>query len=347
MKRPNEDFDLVAAITAVEKGDREAFRELCKDKNGKPLPSYELLGSLTRGILAPAPGSVFVVGDFASIEARGLLWLANDFENLEEYRRKDEADERHPDGKDPTVPDTYQTLAGDSIFGKDPVTVSKKERGGGKIGVLACGYGGGAGAVDRMALPLGVDLAAINKTPQDIVDAYRAKHPLVKAFWYACDDAFRTVLVSRRTTVVRVNALRFEKHPDCVKIIMPSGRAITYMNARLEKDERSFHQSGTSIVYDKALRKKVVAARTHGSRIAQNITEGFCRDILVDAMLRADDAGAPISFHVHDEIILEVPAEHGEGWRDWLQTSMRQVPEWAARMPIFSVPEIMKSHYGK
>lgn len=346
MKRPNEDFDLVAAITAVENGDREAFVALCKDKKGKPLPPYELLGSLTRGILAPAPGNVFVVGDFASIEARGLLWLAGDFENLEEYRRKDEADERHPDGKDPTVPDTYQTLAGDSIFGKDPITVSKKERGGGKVGVLACGYGGGAGAVERMALPLGVDLAAIGKVPQDIVDAFRTKYHRVKSFWYECDNAFRQVLISRRSTVCRVNALTFEKHADCVKIIMPSGRALTYMNARLEKDGRSFHPSGTSIVYDKALRKKIVAARTHGSRIAQNCTEGFCRDILAEAMLRADDAGAPIPFHVHDELILEVAEQYGEQWRGWLQTDMRRVPTWAPRMPIFSKPEIMV-RYGK
>lgn len=484
MKRPNEDFDLVAAITAIETEDREAFVALCKDVKGNTLPVYELLGSLTRGILAPAPGNTFVVGDFASIEARGLLWLAGDMAGLEEYRRKDEADERHPDGKDPTVPDTYQTLAGDSIFGKDPVTVSKKERGGGKIGILAClaegtpvltdsgwkaieqvnvsdkvwdgvewvnheglefrgvkqcqevdgvwmtndhnvltssgwisagdllqsekllqsaralgssslqvinvapphgeslptrkpakvitantydlknagprnrfqagglivhncGFGGGAGAVERMALPLGVDLAAIGKTPQDIVDAFRTKYGKVKAFWYACDDAFRQVLTSRRTSTCTVNKIIFEKHPDCVRIIMPSGRPITYMNARLEKDEKSFHPSGTSIVYDKALRKKVVAARTHGARIAQNITEGFCRDLLCDVMLRCDDAGAPIAFHVHDEVILEVAAPESEAWRERLQTIMRATPAWAVGMPIFSKPEIMRNHYGK
>lgn len=347
MKRPNEDFDLAAAIAAVESEDRDAFLALCRDKNGKALPPYELLGSLTRGILAPAPGSVFVVGDFASIEARGLLWLAGDFEGLEEYRRKDEADERHPDGKDPTVPDTYQIVAGQSIFGKDPVTVTKRERGGGKISVLACGYGGSDGAVERMALPLGVDLAAIGKTPRDIVNAYRSKYWKVKNSWYAVDDAFRTVLTSRRTSTVKVGPLTFRKHTDRVEMLLPSGRAITYLNARLEKDGGSFHSSGTSIVYDKALRKKVVACRTHGAKIIQNATEGFCRDILVEAMLRADAAGAPIAFHVHDELILEVPKQHGEQWRDWLQMSMRQVPTWAERMPIFSTPEIMTAHYGK
>lgn len=342
MKRPDENFDIEAATEAVKSGDKAKFMELCKDQ-----PPYELLGSLTRGILTPAPGSVYVVGDFASIEARALLWLAGDEEGLEEYRRKDAADEAHPEGKDPNVPDTYQTLAGDSIFGKDPITVTKKERGGGKIGILACGYGGGAGAVERMALPLGVDLAAINKTPQDIVDAFRSKYPKVKAYWYECDNAFRTVLMSRRTTVVKVGRVTFRKLADRVEIVLPSGRAITYMNARLEKDERSFHQSGTSITYDKALRKKVVPCRTHGAKIVENIVQGFCRDLLADVMLRVDDAGAPIAFHVHDEDILEVMAEHGDAWRDWLQTCMRTAPEWAQGMPVFSKPEVMKERYGK
>lgn len=342
MKRPDENFDIEAATEAVKTGDKAKFLELCKDQ-----PPYELLGSLTRGILTPAPGSVYVVGDFASVEARALLWLAGDEEGLEEYRRKDAADEAHPDGKDPTVPDTYQTLAGDSIFGKDPITVTKKERGGGKIGILACGYGGGANAVERMALPLGVDLAAINKTPQDIVDAFRTKYPKVKAYWYECDNAFRTVLTSRRTSVVQVGRVTFKKLADRVEIILPSGRAITYMNARLETDPRSFHHSGTSITYDKALRKKVVACRTHGAKLVENIVQGFCRDLLADVMLRVDDAGAPIAFHVHDEDILEVIAEHGEAWREWLQVCMRTAPEWAQGMPVFSKPEVMHERYGK
>ncbi len=341
MKRPSEDFDLVAATNAVKVGDRAKFLELCKNQ-----PPYELLGSLIRGILSPEPGNAYVVGDFASVEARALLYLAGDEEGLEEYRRKDIADEKHPDGKDPTVPDTYQTLAG-YLFNKDPVTVSKKERGGGKIGVLACGYGGSVGAVERMALPLGIDLAAVGKSPKDVVDAFRGKYPKVKAFWYECESAFRTVLMSRRTTTARVGKIIFKKLDDRVEIVLPSGRAITYMNARLETDPKSFHQTGTSIVYDKALRKKVVACITHGAKIAENIVQGFCRDLLADVMLRVDEAGAPIAFHVHDEDVLEVVIEHAEGWRDWLEKCMRTAPPWAQGMPVFSKPEVMWERYGK
>jgi DNA polymerase len=216
----------------------------------------------------------------------------------------------------------------------------------GGLVVHNCGYGGSDGAVERMALPLGVDFAAIGKTPHDIVVAYRAKYWKVKKFWYAVDDAFRTVLTSRRTSTVKVGPLTFRKHADRVEMILPSGRAITYLNARLETDGASFHSSGTSIVYDKALRKKVVACRTHGAKIVQNATEGFCRDLLAYVMLKARAAGAPIAFHVHDEMILEVLEQLGDQWRLWLQGAMRQGPEWAEGMPLFSLPTCM-ARYGK
>lgn len=340
MKRPSEDFDLPAAITAVESKDKEKFLELCKDE-----PPYELLGSLVRGVLTPAPGNVFVVGDFASVEARGVLWLAGDEEGLMEYRRKDEADEKHPDGKDPTVPDSYQILAGDSIFGCNPISVTKKQRGAGKIGQLACGFGGGANAVDRMAAPLGVDLAAVGKTSQDIVDAFRAKYPKVKNIWYECQRAFSTILQSNRTTVMDVGRLKFVKYNDRVELILPSGRPITYWNARMERDPYDNYGQQV-IVYDNAVRGKTLKRRTYGGKIYENAVQGFCRDLLADVLVRTDKAGAPIAFHVHDEAVLEVATQHGEAWRGWLQTCMRAAPSWAQGMPVFATPELMV-RYGK
>lgn len=343
MKRPNEDLDLPAAIAAIERRDKAAFLALCKDKDGKTLPPYELLGSLVRGVLTPAPGHTFVVGDFASVEARAVLWLAGDEEGLAEYRRKDAADEAHPKGKDPTVPDSYQNLAG-FLFNKDPVTVSKKERGGGKIGILACGFGGGPNAVDRMAIPAGVDLAAVGKSSQDVVDAYRGKYPKVRAFWYECERAFKTVLMSRRTTVQKVGRIIFKKLDDRVQIILPSGRPINYMNARIDSDPYS--KDYGSIIYDNAVRGKTIKRKTYGGKIVENIVQAFCRDLLANVMLQCADAGAAIPFHVHDEVILEMLTEVAPAWRDWLKTVMRTPPDWAKGMPVFSLPELMV-RYGK
>jgi len=344
LKRPDEDsFDLQAAIAAIERKDRETFRALCTGKDGIQHPPYELLGSLVRGMLIPAPGNAYVVGDFSSVEARGLLYLAGDEAGLDVYRKKDKADDAHPKGKDPSVPDPYQILAG-QIFKKTPIEVTKKERGGGKIGELASGYGGGPNAIERMAAPLHIDLAAIGVDPQTIVDAYRELHRPVPVFWHDLENAFRTVLVSRRTTRQLVGKLAIEKHPDRVRIIMPSGRAITYMNARLEPKGPGYGVD--EIAYDNAVNGRVRVRRTFGGRLAQNVIEGFCRDLLADAMLRVDDAGWDIAFDVHDEIVGETPVEFAEEYREQMQAIMRTPPPWAEGMPVHSTPEIMV-RYGK
>ena len=340
MKRPNEEFDLPAAIAAVERKDEAEFIRLCKD-----LPPYELLGSLIRGILVPAPGNVFVVGDFASVEARGVLWLAGDEEGLLDYRRKDEADERHPDGKDNMVPDTYQILAG-TIFNKSPLEVTKRERGGGKVGILASGFGGGPNAVRRMAAPLGIDLAALGLDPQEVVNGYRTKYRKVQEAWWECERQFVVALTNNRTTTHTAcdGRLRFSKYSDRVELTLPSGRAITYWNARMERDP--YNDNKKVIVYDNAVNGKTLQRRTYSGKIYENAVQGFCRDLLADVMLRCDAAGAPIAFHVHDEVVLEVPEADADQWSEWLKHCMRTPPAWAAGMPVFSLPCTMK-RYGK
>ena len=44
---------------------------------------------------------------------------------------------------------------------------------------------------------------------------------------------------------------------------------------------------------------------TWGGRLVENIVQAFARDILAEAMLRLDDAGFPVVFSVHDEVIVE------------------------------------------
>jgi DNA polymerase len=210
-----------------------------------------------------------------------------------------------------------------------------------------CGYGGGPGAIERMAAPLHIDLAAIGVDPQTIVDAYRDLHRPVPIFWHDLETAFRTVLVSRRTTRQIVGKLAIEKHPDRVRIVLPSGRAMTYMNARLEERHPGSRGFGKDeIAYDNAVNGRVRVRRTFGGRLAQNVIEGFCRDLLADAMLRVDAMGWDIAFDVHDEIVGETSIECGEEYRAVMQEIMRTPPAWAEGMPVHSTPELM-ARYGK
>ncbi len=335
MKRPDEDFDIPAAITAVENKDREKFRELCIGK-----PPYELLSSLVRGMFIPEEGNVFVSADFSSIEARVLMWLADDEEGMEEHRAADRGE-----------PDVYCKLA-TTLYGRVITKKDKTERQAGKIGQLACGYQGSVGAVDRFATTYGLDFAAAGITPIQVVNAFRSRYPRVKALWYACEEAFRQALLNKnsrrpgRDKTVRAAKCVFEALNDRVEITLPSGRKLTYMNARLERDENSFHSSKTTIYYDTAVKGQVVSHSIYGGLICENIDQAIARDLLVLAMLKVADAGYGIAMHVHDEILAEVAEALGAECAAFVKQAMESVPEWGIGIPLHAEPSVIY-RYGK
>jgi len=52
-------------------------------------------------------------------------------------------------------------------------------------------------------------------------------------------------------------------------------------------------------------------------------------------------------FHVHDEVVLEVPEKYAEGWAKELQIAMETPPEWAPDLPLVAEPEILTRFKGK
>lgn len=346
LKRPHEDFDLDAASEAVARGDLDTFMRCCTDKKGKKFPPYTLLGSLIRGIIVPRPGCSFVIADFAQIESRGLLWLANDVDGLEEER------ETVRKGSD-----SYCTLAA-SIYGREITKKDKKERAGGKVGRLACGYQGGPNAVRRMADGLGIDLDEIGIDPQTIVDGYRNKCPKVVRHWRELENAFRLALTSTRHDRFEVEGsrggLRFVRignapEPNTsdrcnVRLMLPSGRFVTYSGAHLIDDPRGSDKK--VIAYTVAGNGQALRRTTYGGKICENGTQAFCRDLLADAMLRIDRREWDIAFHVHDEAICEVPSDLADECANEVREIMHTAPAWAEGMFVASEPEIA-SRYKK
>lgn len=351
MKRPNEAFDrdsaeafaeggieggiagmslLQLAIRAVETKDRELF-----EKCTIGLPPYELMSSLVRAIFIPRPGCVFVIGDYPQVEARGLLWWAEDWDGLKE----------HIDYDAGLGPDVYCTFASSSIYRRQITKKDKNERQAGKVGQLACGYQGGVGAVKRMAYSNGIDLAKAGVDEQTVVNAWRSKYPRVVDLWHRCDDAFRKA-IKFQGQEFRVGVVTFTGLPGRVEMKLPSGRILTYMNARLEESNRVGWEGSTVIAYDSAVKGQVRREELYGGKIVENGVQAICRDLLADAMVRIDETGDEIVFHVHDEVIVEAP----EDLADEVSASMQQIlstpPEWARGFPLKTKPTI-EVRYGK
>ena len=72
-------LDANKCISLIEKNDIEEFKKADTDV-------MEALSSSIRGMLIPKEGHKFIVGDYASIEARALAWLAGQEDKLDIFR---------------------------------------------------------------------------------------------------------------------------------------------------------------------------------------------------------------------------------------------------------------------
>jgi DNA polymerase I-like protein with 3'-5' exonuclease and polymerase domains len=73
-----------------------------------------------------------------------------------------------------------------------------------------------------------------------------------------------------------------------------------------------------------------------------NIVQGFCRDLLADAMLQMDD----VVLHTHDEIVQEVYQVVADMVKAQMERVMNTPPAWAAGFPLHAKCTVM-TRYGK
>ncbi len=114
---------------------------------------------------------------------------------------------------------------------------------------------------------------------------------------------------------------------------LPSGRWLTYHDARVDQSER-----GLSISYwgnntnPKNGPIGWIEIRTWGGRLAENINQATCRDILRFACINLEQRGYPVVLHVYDEIVCEIP--EGFGSLEEFEAIVTVPPFWARDWPI-------------
>lgn len=98
------------------------------------------------------------------------------------------------------------------------------------------------------------------------------------------------------------------------------------------KRDGYWQQKFTYMAVD-SVTKKYARWGTFGGKLAENVTSGMCRDIMAEAMLRAEATGVykPI-LTVHDEILCEVV--HPKGEVEEFEALITESPLWATDFPI-------------
>jgi DNA polymerase len=143
--------------------------------------NQKLASNLRQVFTATDPDGFLIVGDFSSVESRGLAWQAGEQWKIDAYFA----------GKD-----LYKVQAG-KIYGKHEAHVTKAERQVGKVGELACGYGAGKDAVRDFAAKMGVVLTEIESAK--LVQDWRAANPQIVEYWRLLDQALHDAVILGQT----------------------------------------------------------------------------------------------------------------------------------------------------
>jgi DNA polymerase len=291
-----------------------------------------------RGFLIPAKGKIFIGGDYSNIEGRVLAWLAGEEWKCGAFRQFDLG-----------VGIDIYILAYAKSFQTSVEKVTDANRQIGKVQELSLGFGGGKGAFQNMAKNYGVKVS--DSVADEIKTAWREAHPATVKFWYELENA-ATNAVLYPNKIFEAGAegrrIKYKVAGSFLWCLLPSGRALCYPYPKIEPVMKPWGEMGDSItyMYVDSISNTWMRGSTYGGSLAENVTQATARDILTDAMLRIEDAGFPISFHVHDEIVTEIPVNNADKALPTFEKIMAEVPNWATGLPI-AVKCFAKDRYGK
>lgn len=291
--------------------------------------------------------SQLVVGDFASVESRGLAWLAGENWKLKEYE----------DGKD-----MYKVLAS-SMLGVAYDAITPSQRTTGKVGELACGYGAGPEAVRSFAEGMNVDITS--EEALDIVRQWREANPRVVDLWNSLHTALEGAVRGERmalrvgkhrdflvvfTPQIAPDSLR-NQHPGAVSIRMELVRHHVDSGAHRSLMTRVFqgvYQRGEDICYYKPSDRKTGDLwsatytnpktkrkefhKLYGGKLAGILTQSFCRELFFSALMSVWDFttrhdGIKLVGQFHDEIVVEVDeaASDATAFTDFVKREMQRI----------------------
>jgi DNA polymerase len=312
-----------------------------------------LFSSVLRGMFVASPGHEMFVQDFSTIESRVLFWLAGHEEGLKIFY----------DGRDP-----YKEMAR-HIFNCKLEDVTDEKRQVGKAAFLGAGFGIGHKKFKTSALD--VYRAEVTKEQAKIaVTAYREIHWPVVELWEQYESAAIQAVENPQAKFI-VGKVCFVRRGRFLNIILPGGRELRYCDPNvvmaetkvLVLDDEPVYAS-TQLQLENYLKEgakqtgafvskrltyfevnqiaknvdcvipKWAKENTYGGKIVENVVQAVARNLLAEAMVRAENAGYKVLFHAHDELVSEAPI--GTKTSEEYQKLMEVLPDWATGLPLKS-----------
>lgn len=303
----------------IEGDDLDFARRLVAEGDGDSLEFFygnvpDTLSQLIRTAFIAADGSVLRVCDFSAGEARVIAWLAKEKWRMNVFAT-------HGKIYEASASQMFKVPIDTIAKGRENYDMRSK----GKIAELACGFGGGVGALEKMgALKMGLAQSEL----QPLITAWRLANPNIVLFWKAMETAAITAVQTGAKQSLQYG-ISFHVRNNVLFMTLPSGRQLGYMRPKLSPGKY-----GDCLSYEglNQTTKQWQREDTYGGKLVENCVQATQRDWLAFALLSVDKAGYPIVLHVHDEVVTDVPEAFGSVAD--LERVMTEPIPWAAELPL-------------
>lgn len=183
---------------------------------------------------------------------------------------------------------------------------------------------------------------------------YREANPNIVNFWSELESAALGAIrnpgkpfwAGARVRADGTKAVKFTRtvkngNPGWwLKVELPSGRILSYPGIGLSVEKEEDEDTGeirtrTRIKYqgENQTTRQWGWQYTYGGKLAENIVQALCRDLLAWSMPGVEAAGYKIILSVHDELLTEVP-DTPEYTVKELERLMCVLPAWAKDFPL-------------
>ncbi len=274
----------------------------------------KLASNLRQVFCASDPSGQLVVGDFSSVESRGLAWQAGEQWKLDAYAQGQ---------------DLYKVLA-TRIYSTSYDTVTKDQRQVGKTGELSCGYGAGAGAVQAFAKKMGVSMTEAEAAT--LVRDWRWANPAIVKWWELLQECLLQALTSGSAVIkmpwgtVEIDRI---KAPASLQDLGPKHSLIVSFVSQGMAFQRYIHGVqlvGRNMTYWKPSERKTGGLwsptftdpktkkqreyTVYGGKLAGLLTQSLCREMFFQSLEALyfelmTVSNAQIIGQFHDEIVVD------------------------------------------
>jgi DNA polymerase len=177
------------------------------------------------------------------------------------------------------------------------------------------------GYADNMGIEMSQEQA------HSATDIFRNSYPEIcdpqRGIWKQFEIAVAEVMDPKRPATTRtlgpngcivLDRINIEGRQPMMRMRLPSGRYLHYMDARLEPtmmpwkgvddDGNEIDVYRDSLIYagtNQKTKQWDIWVSTHGGKLFENAVQGIARDILATSLLKFEERDMPLVGHVHDE----------------------------------------------